>query len=417
MKQDDPAADDDRTGETLADRFLPDLPRTAGGPGVRQRRSAVDAVSLGPENLRPVGAAAARGDDDASNQKPSQQPFHWCRRYHGIYCRHAQESGRRSSAALAILAAGLYRFGGIRVSRDGSGMWLRSVLERAELTRRSRPTAPGSASGECRNRSRTEALSQPSAAPEAAQPARTETASASEGPARSSNSGRPPGYWPDFRGPDRDGRYDETPIRTDWPGEGLPLLWKQPIGLGYASFVVAGRPRVHDRAAPPAGSRVGVRRRNGPRAVDRTAGTASSSSAWAATARAPRRPITTAGSTRSVRSASSAASTRHSAPWSGAATFSRTTSASNLDWGMAAAPLIVDDTVIVLPGGPRGKSVVAYDKVTGAPVWTALDDQQAYTSPMLVTLGGVRQILVVSATRAMGLDRRPGAVCSGSIHG
>jgi outer membrane protein assembly factor BamB len=36
-------------------------------------------------------------------------------------------------------------------------------------------------------------------------------------------------------------------------------------------------------------------------------------------------------------------------------------------------------------------------------VWSALDDQQAYTSPMLVTLGGVRQLLIVSATRVVGL--------------
>src|ERR1700754_2078694 len=46
-------------------------------------------------------------------------------------------------------------------------------------------------------------------------------------------------YWTDFRGPARDGRYDESPISTQWPSEGLPLLWKQPVGGGYASFVVA----------------------------------------------------------------------------------------------------------------------------------------------------------------------------------
>ena len=36
--------------------------------------------------------------------------------------------------------------------------------------------------------------------------------------------------------------------------------------------------------------------------------------------------------------------------------------AHNLDWGMAAAPLVVDDTVIVLPGGSDGRSIVGYDR-------------------------------------------------------
>jgi outer membrane protein assembly factor BamB len=46
---------------------------------------------------------------------------------------------------------------------------------------------------------------------------------------------------------------------------------------------------------------------------------------------------------------------------------------------------------------------VAYNKMNGAPVWRSLDDRQAYVSPMLVTLNGRRQILVVSSTRAVGL--------------
>src|SRR5260370_39649717 len=51
-------------------------------------------------------------------------------------------------------------------------------------------------------------------------------------------------FWTDFRGPHRDGRYDQTPIRTEWPEKGLPLLWRQPIGGGYASFVKIGRAHV-----------------------------------------------------------------------------------------------------------------------------------------------------------------------------
>jgi outer membrane protein assembly factor BamB len=86
------------------------------------------------------------------------------------------------------------------------------------------------------------------------------------------------------------------------------------------------------------------------------------------------------------------------------------TGARNLDWGMAAAPLVVDETVIVLPGGADGQSVVGYDRGTGKRVWSALGDKQAYSSPMLVTLNGVRQLLVFSATRLVGVTPGDGKV-------
>src|SRR5260370_14698507 len=53
----------------------------------------------------------------------------------------------------------------------------------------------------------------------------------------------PKPYWTGFRGPRRDGVYDEMPILTDWPKEGLPLLWRQPVGGGFASFSI-----VHNHA-------------------------------------------------------------------------------------------------------------------------------------------------------------------------
>src|SRR5688500_19047945 len=45
-------------------------------------------------------------------------------------------------------------------------------------------------------------------------------------------------YWTGFRGPERDGHYRQQPVRPDW-GPALAPLWKQPVGGGYASFVVA----------------------------------------------------------------------------------------------------------------------------------------------------------------------------------
>jgi outer membrane protein assembly factor BamB len=84
--------------------------------------------------------------------------------------------------------------------------------------------------------------------------------------------------------------------------------------------------------------------------------------------------------------------------------------AANLQWGMAASPLIVDDKVIVLPGGSSGKSVVAYNRLTGTPAWKALNDEASYTSPMLVTLAGRRQILVVTANRVLGVAPEDGSL-------
>ncbi len=45
--------------------------------------------------------------------------------------------------------------------------------------------------------------------------------------------------WPAYRGPNGDGIYAQTPINTSWPSDGLPELWRQRVGGGYASMVVA----------------------------------------------------------------------------------------------------------------------------------------------------------------------------------
>lgn len=221
-------------------------------------------------------------------------------------------------------------------------------------------------------------------------------------------------YWTNFRGPARDGRYDEIPIRTNWPAEGLPLLWKQPIGGGYASFVVAegvaftieqrrsqeivaaydletGRELwTHASDAEFRESMGG----DGPRATP----TWEAGRLWALGAE---------GDLRCFEAKTGKLN------WS--KNILKDNSAENLQWGMSGAPLIVDDKVVVLPGGRAGKSVVAYNKLTGAQVWKSLNDTQAYVSPMLVTLAGKRQILVVTANRIVGLAVEDGSLLWESI--
>ncbi len=215
-------------------------------------------------------------------------------------------------------------------------------------------------------------------------------------------------YWTNFRGPNRDGHYQEMAVLTKWPAQGLTQLWKQPIGIGYASFVVAD------------GNAYTLEQRRGQEVVtayDVATGREQWKQGWNAlysdtTGDGPRSTPTwdegrlyALGATGELRCLDAK---------SGAVRWGKNilsdNQASNLSWAMAASPLIVDDKVIVLPGGTSGKSVVAYNKLTGAPVWKALNDTQAYVSPMLVTLAGRRQILVVSSSRVLGVAPEDGSL-------
>lgn len=65
-------------------------------------------------------------------------------------------------------------------------------------------------------------------------------------------------------------------------------------------------------------------------------------------------------------------------------------------YGYASSPLVVGDTLVVEAGGTKA-AFVALDRKTGRPVWTTGDDRSAYSSPIEIEVGGVRQIVFWSA--------------------
>jgi outer membrane protein assembly factor BamB len=239
----------------------------------------------------------------------------------------------------------------------------------------------------------------PTPTPVAVQPAPAETAPQPETKSRPPASGN---YWTDYRGPGRAGVYAEAEIMTDWPSGKLPLLWKRPVGGGYASVVVA------DETIFTIEQRM---KKEVVAAYDLDSGREKWIHGWDADFReilggnGPRATpiwyegrLYALGATGELRCLDARSGERI---WS--CNILSDNQSENLAWGMAASPLIVEDKVIVLPGGPDGKSVVAYNRLTGNPVWKALNDRQAYTAPQLATLAGRRQMLIVSAKRVMGL--------------
>ncbi len=306
--------------------------------------------------------------------------------------------------AVAVVGAVLFMFG-LRVVLDGGGSphlhFVKSLDAQAKEIAQHRETQRAEVPP-----ARSAAPDPPPIASERNVPASPDKpASAPAATPRAASVVRDPGgvYWTDFRGPLRDGHYRERPIVTEWPASGLKPIWKQPVGAGYASFVIArGRAfTIEQRGAQEVVA-----------AYDVPTGRELWTNAWTAAFRemmggdGPRATPTWAdgrvyalgaqGELRSIEEASGRTVWRIN--------ILDDTGAKNLPWGMAASPLVVDNTVVVLPGGSNKQSIVAYDRHTGARAWSAEGDQQSYSSPMLVTLAGVRQILVFSASRLMGLS-------------
>jgi outer membrane protein assembly factor BamB len=79
-------------------------------------------------------------------------------------------------------------------------------------------------------------------------------------------------------------------------------------------------------------------------------------------------------------------------------------------WGIAAAPLVDGELVIVQVGGPAGACLVAFDKRTGTERWRALDDPASYSAPVIIEQAGRRVLVCWTGENVAGLDPASGEV-------
>ncbi len=215
-------------------------------------------------------------------------------------------------------------------------------------------------------------------------------------------------YWTQFRGPNRDGRYEQAPILTDWPDEGPKQLWKQPCGGGYSSFAVAN------------GLAFTIEQRGDQEfavAYDILIGSEVWTHSWPADffetlgGGGPRSTPTwddgrlyVAGATGQL--------------WcldakTGDVIWNKNIQEDvpNFYYGVSGSPLVVDGMLVIQPSGKDNSSTfLALDKLTGDVIWSALNEQNEYASPVLTTLAGQRQIVSYTDKRYIGLDIEDGAL-------
>ena len=77
--------------------------------------------------------------------------------------------------------------------------------------------------------------------------------------------------------------------------------------------------------------------------------------------------------------------------------------------GYASSPIAFSDTIIVQVGG-AGRSLVAFDAATGRVRWQAHHFRNSQSSPILIDVGGVRQLVAYMHNDIVGIDPSTGAL-------
>ena len=217
--------------------------------------------------------------------------------------------------------------------------------------------------------------------------------------------------WSQWRGMNRDGRWNESGIRDDLPEGQFPLDWSVEIGPGYSGPTVAdGRVYVMDRQA------------EGQVANERILcfDSANGKSIWAHTYPADYRISYTAGPRGSVTIhdgrayAVGAMGHFHCLDAkSGVVLWSHDLQSEyqiNMPiWGITGSPIIFGNLVIQQVSGD-GACMVAFNRFDGIEAWRSLSDRAGYSSPILIKQAGKDVLVCWTGDTLSGLDPLTGKV-------
>jgi outer membrane protein assembly factor BamB len=211
--------------------------------------------------------------------------------------------------------------------------------------------------------------------------------------------------WPGFRGPHRDDVIRGVQIETDWSKSPPVELWRQKIGPGWSSFAVRGdlcytqEQRGNDEIVSCYNLTTGKavwRHRDAARFWESNGGAGPRGTPTLSNGR-----VYTFGATGILNALNAS---------NGAVVWSRNaasdTGAKTPGWGFASSPLVVNDLVIVAASG----RLAGYDVATGNPRWYAPARAGSYSSPQLMTIGGVAQVLLLTGTGVTSVAPADGAL-------
>jgi outer membrane protein assembly factor BamB len=216
--------------------------------------------------------------------------------------------------------------------------------------------------------------------------------------------------WPQWRGPNRDNQSAETGLYRTWPAGGPKVLWRTPVGDGYAGAAIRdGLVYVNDydmakkahlvRAISMAtgkdvwqwSSPVDIRPNHG---ISRTVPTVSAKLVFSLDPKC-RFFVLDAKTGKLVWQKNLVQEYKATIP----------------GWYAGQNPLLDGDRVVLATGGDA--LVVAFDQATGKEVWRSPNpakDVMSHVSLMPATIGGVKQYLYLTMNKVVGVAAADGQI-------
>lgn len=203
-----------------------------------------------------------------------------------------------------------------------------------------------------------------------------------------------PGDWPAFRGPNRNSHAVGVTFNTDWETNPPKEIWRQPIGLGFSSFAVAG-------------DYIFTQEQRGQSELVVCYDGRSGETIWLneiearfndPTGDGPRATPTFIDGKLLTQSAIGLLQCFDAATgevlWS--SDLKADTGAEIPVWGFASSPLIVDDLAIVFAAGKDDKGVAAYNLDDGELAWCGGGGTHGYSSAHLARFADTDQVIITS---------------------
>jgi outer membrane protein assembly factor BamB len=197
--------------------------------------------------------------------------------------------------------------------------------------------------------------------------------------------------WPGFRGPKRDGIVRGVKIKSDWTASPPVQVWHRAVGPGWSSFAVNGdlfytqEQRGEEEVVACYKASTGQpvwAHKDTARFFESNAGAGPRATPTLNNGR-----VYTFGATGILNVLDA---NKGTAVWT--KNVSDDTGVKVPFWGFSSSPLVIGDVVVVAAAG----QLVGYDIATGNRRWLGPNGGGSYSSPQLVTIDGVQQVLLVS---------------------